>query len=169
MLRDEDGSQEEDMTRRIGWTALVMFFGLSLFAQAGEKTHCAKQAGDCAKAMYDKLGNAGWLGIETDKSDKGVVTIKAVVPDSPAVAAGFQPGDVLVAINGVEIAEANKEALMAAKKSLVAGSEGRYTVLRHGAKKNLTAMLVAPPRTVLAQWIGEHMLAEHVGTQVAAK
>ena len=58
---------------------------------------------------------------------------------------------------------------MAAKKSLVAGGEGHYTVLRQGAKKSLTARLVAPPATVLAQWIGEHMLAEHVGTQVAAK
>jgi S1-C subfamily serine protease len=157
------------MTRRIGWTTLAMFFGLSLFALAGEKSHCTKQAGDCAKGMHAKLANAGWLGIETDKTDKGVVTVKAVVAGSPAVAAGFQTGDVLVAINGVEISEANKEALMAAKKSLVAGGEGSYTVLRQGAKKHLTARLVAPPRTLLAQWIGEHMLADHVGTQVAAK
>ena len=90
------------MTRRIGWTTLAMFFGVSLFALAGEKAHCTKQAGDCAKGMYEKLANAGWLGIETDKSDKGVVTIKAVAPGSPAVAAGFQAGDVLVAINGVD-------------------------------------------------------------------
>ena len=157
------------MSRRIGWTTLLMFLGLSLVAVAGEKTHCTKQAGDCAKGMYEKLAHAGWLGIETDKSDKGVVTIKAVVPGSPALAAGFQAGDVLVAINGVEISDANKEALMAVKKSLVAGSEGSYTVLRQGAKKNLTAKLVAPPRTVLAQWIGEHMLTDHVGTQVAEK
>jgi S1-C subfamily serine protease len=157
------------MTRRIGWTTLLTFLGLSLVAVAGEKTHCTKQAGECVKGMYEKLAHAGWLGIETDKDDKGVVTIKAVVPDSPAVAAGFQAGDVLVAINGVEISEANKDALKAAKKSLVAGGEGRYTVLRHGAKKDLTARLVAPPRTVLAQWIGEHMLADHAGTQVAAK
>jgi S1-C subfamily serine protease len=156
------------MARRIAWS-LAFFLGLSLVAVAGDKTHCTKQAGECAKGMYEKLANAGWLGIETDKTDKGVVTIKAVVPGSPAVAAGFQPGDVLVAINGVEISEANKEALKAAKKSLVAGGDGSYTVLRQGAKKNLTARLVAPPRTVLARWIGEHMLEDHVGTQVATK
>jgi serine protease Do len=157
------------MTRRIGWIVVASFLALSFNAAAGEKGHCTKQAGECAKGMYEKLANAGWLGIETDKSDKGVVTVKAVTPGSPALAAGFQPGDVLVAINGVEIATADKEALMAAKKSLVAGSDGRYTVLRHGAKKDLTAHLVAPPRTVLAQWIGEHMLTDHVGTQVASK
>jgi C-terminal processing protease CtpA/Prc len=163
------GVEEANMTRRIGWTTLAMFLGLSLAAAAGEKTHCSKQAGECASGMHAKLKDAGWLGIETEKTDKGVITIKAVVPESPAVAAGFQAGDVLVAINGVEISEANKEALKAAKKSLVAGGEARYTVLRQGAKKNLTAHLVAPPRAVLAQWIGEHMLSEHVGTQLAAK
>ncbi len=156
------------MTRRIGMT-LAILLGLSLIAVAGEKTHCTKQAGDCAKGMAEKLANAGWLRIETDKNDKGAVTVKTVIDASPAQAAGFQAGDVLVAIGGVEISDANKEALKAAKKALVAGGEGNYTVLRHGAKKNLTAKLVAPPRTVLAQWIGEHMLADHVGTQVAAK
>ena len=157
------------MARRIGCSALALFFSFSLLALAGDKAHCTKPAGDCAKAMQDKLAHAGWLGIETDKNDKGLVTVKAVTAGSPAVAAGFQAGDVLVAINGVEISDANKEALMAAKKSLVAGSQGSYTVLRQGAKKNLTATLVAPPRTVLAQWIGEHMLSDHVTAQVAAK
>ncbi len=125
---------------------------------------------DTKKGIASKYSNAGWLGIETEKNDKGVVAIKGVVDGSPAEAAGFQAGDVLVAINGVEISEANKEALKAAKQSLVAGGEARYTVLRHGAKTTLTAKLVAPPRNVMAQWIGEHMLSEHnVAAQVAAK
>jgi S1-C subfamily serine protease len=157
------------MARRIGWTTLAAFFGFTLLAAAGDKAHCTQQAGDCAKGMATKLANAGWLGIETDKNDKGQVTIKAVTPGSPAVAAGFQAGDVLVAIQGVELADANKEALMAAKKSLTAGSQASYTVLRQGGKKTLTASLVAPPRPVLAQWVGEHMLSEHAGPQVATK
>ena len=53
------------------------------------------------------------------------------------MAAGFQPGDALLAINGVELNEANKEAIMKTKKSLVAGSQVSYTVLRQGAKKTL--------------------------------
>jgi C-terminal processing protease CtpA/Prc len=157
------------MTRRIGFSTLAMFLGVSLAAVAGDKTLCTKHAGDCAKGIATKYANSGWLGIETEKNDKGVVTIKGVVDDSPAEAAGFQAGDVLVAINGVEISEANKEALKAAKQSLVAGGEARYTVLRHGAKTQLTAKLVAPPRNVMAQWIGEHMLSDHNVAQVAAK
>jgi predicted metalloprotease with PDZ domain len=157
------------MARRIGWT-VAFFLGISLSATAGDKTLCTKHAGDCAKGIAAKYANSGWLGIETEKSDKGVVTIKAVVDESPAEAAGFQPGDVLVAINGIEITEANKEALKAAKQSFVAGGEARYTVLRHGAKTQLTAKLVAPPRSVMAQWIGEHLLSDHaVAPQLAAK
>lgn len=156
------------MTRRIAWSVLAVFFGVSLFAVAGDHAQCTSPTAECAKAMYQKMASSGWLGIETDKSDKGVVTIKAVLADSPAQAAGFQAGDVLVAIGGVEISEANKEALKAAKKALKAGSEASYTVLRHGAKKTLTAKLVAPPRTQLAQWIGEHMLADHVDAKVAS-
>jgi C-terminal processing protease CtpA/Prc len=151
--------------------ALVCSFGL--YAAAGEKagekkTHCTAPTAECAKAMYQKLANSGWLGIETDKSAAGAPTIKAVKAGSPAEAAGFQTGDVLVAINGVEVSDANKEALKAAKKSLVAGSEASYTVMRQGAKKKLTARLVAPPREVLAQWIGDHMIADHVDTRLAA-
>ena len=157
------------MTRRISWTAIAAFFALGAFATAGEKGHCTAPAGECVKAMYEKLSHAGWLGIETDKDEKGLVTIKAVVPDSPAVAAGFKPGDALLAINGVELVEANKEAIMKTKKSLGAGSQASYTVLRQGAKMTLSATLVAPPRSVLAQWIGEHVIADHVGPQVASK
>ena len=157
------------MTRRIGFSTLALFLGVSLAAVAGDKAFCTKQAGDCAKGIATKYANSGWLGIETDKSDKGVVIVKHVIDGSPAEAAGFQEGDVLVAINGVEISEANKEALKAAKQALVAGGDARYTVLRHGAKTQLTAKLVAPPRNVMAQWIGEHMLSEHNVAQVAAK
>ncbi len=157
------------MIRRISCSAVAAFFAFGAFALAGEKAHCTAPTGECVKAMYEKLSHAGWLGIEADKNEKGLVTIKAVVPGSPAVAAGFQPGDALLAINGVELNEANKEAVMKTKKSLVAGSQVSYTVLRQGAKKTLNATLVAPPRSVLAQWIGEHVIAEHVGPQVASK
>ncbi len=157
------------MTRRISWITLAVFVGFALLAPAGEKTHCTMPAGDCVKALSQKLANAGWLGIEADKNEKGLAVVKTVSADSPAATAGFQPGDVLLAINGVELGEANKEALMKVKKSLGPGSDASYTVLRKGVKKNLSARLVAPPRTVVAQWLGEHMLAEHAGAQVVAK
>jgi C-terminal processing protease CtpA/Prc len=157
------------MARRIGWATLALCFSLGLHAVAGEKAHCTTPVAECTKAMYQKLAGSGWLGAEMAKGEQGDVTVKAVKPGSPAEAAGFQAGDVLVAINDVALKDANKEALLAAKKSLVAGSDGRYTVLRQGAKKTLTAHLVAPPREVLAQWLGEHVISEHVETRLASQ
>ncbi len=157
------------MTRRVYGAVLALLLGFTLFAAAGEKAQCTMPAGDCASKMYSKLVHSGWLGIETEKTEKGLVTVKAVVPQSPAQAAGFQPGDVLLAINGIELSDANKEAVMKAKKSLVAGSQATYTVRRQGARKELTATLVAPSRALVAQWIGEHMIAEHASAEVASK
>ena len=157
------------MTRRIVWTALALFFSFGLYAVAGEKTHCTAPTDECAKKMYQKLSASVWLGTEMEKGENGWVTVKAVKAGSPAEAAGFQAGDVLVALNGVEINDANKEALTAVKKSLAVGSQARYTVVRQGAKKTLTATLAAPPREVVAQWLGEHMIADHVETKVASK
>ena len=157
------------MTRRVWWIAAVALSSFAVVVAAGEKAPCAAPAGECVKKMYQKFQSAAWLGIEADKSDKGLVAIKAVVPGSPAAAAGFEAGDVLLAINGVELSDATKEAQMKVKQSIVAGSEVTYVVRRQGAKKSLTARLVAPPRSVVAQWIGEHMLTEHLSTQVATK
>jgi C-terminal processing protease CtpA/Prc len=160
---------EEDMRmRRMSLMTLAFFVGFAVLSAAGDKKQCTKSADECVKAMSQKYTKAAWLGIETDKNEKGRAVVKAVTPDSPAAAAGFQASDVLVALNGVELGEANKDALMKVK-SLAPGSEASYTVLRKGGKMTLTARLAAPPRSVVAQWIGEHMLAEHAGTQVAEK
>lgn len=157
------------MTRRISWTTLAAIFALSAFATAGDKAHCTAPVGDCVKATYEKLAKKGWLGIETDKNEKGVVSVTSVAAGSPAATAGFMKGDSLLAINGVELSDANKEALMKTKKSLGPGSQASYTVLRQGAKKTLSATLVAPPQAVIAQWLGDHVIADHVGPQVASK
>ena len=157
------------MTRRVWWIAAVALLSLVWVAAAGEKKQCTAPADECVKKMYQKFQSAGWLGIEAEKGEKGLVLIKAVTPGSPAATAGFEAGDVLLAINGVELSDANKEAIAKTKKSLVAGSEATYFVRRQGAKKSLTAKLVAPPRTVVAQWIGEHMLTDHASPQVASK
>ncbi len=157
------------MTRRVSWTVLAVLVGAVGLVTAGGKDHCTQPTADCVKHLSEKFQSAAWLGIETDKADNGLVSIKGVVAGSPAATAGFEVGDVLLAINGVELSDANKEAIHKMKKSLSAGSEASYTVRRQGAKKNLTAKLVAPPRSVVAQWIGEHMLEDHVSAQVAAK
>ncbi len=131
----------------------------SLFA--GEKAKCQASAEECLKNLNAKLATVGWLGIEYEKGVEGKTAIAKVISGSPAAAAGFQPGDILVAVNGVELGEANKEALAKVKKAMGPGSVVTYTVLRQGAKVELRATLVPLPDDVKKQKIEEHMAKEH--------
>jgi len=135
---------------------------------AGDGHHdCDKSAQDCLNAKAAAYAKHGWLGLETEKNEYGGYTVTSVTEDSPAAEAGFQRGDVLVAMNGISFASENKEKLYAAKKALGVGKQVTYTVKRSSGKTELTATLGQVPRAVLAQWVGEHMLEQHVDAKLA--
>ena len=117
--------------------------------------------------MAEKMAAKGWLGFQTESVAGGAYAIKAITAGSPAEKAGFQKGDVLVALNGVKFGEENKDALYKVKSTLGPGKQVSYTVKRGGAEKTVTATLAEVPRTVLAEWLGEHVL-EHTTMVVAA-
>jgi S1-C subfamily serine protease len=119
--------------------------------------------------MVAKIQKKGWVGIEYDKDEVNhTMTVTRVVPDSPAEAAGFREGDVLLAVNGVSFKDENKEKLHQVKAKMVPGGEITYTVKRSGQKKDLDVTLATVPEDVMAQWIGAHML-EHATVAVAQK
>ena len=123
--------------------------------QASAKGGCTASKEECAQYMANAR-KAGWLGLEYDKSEAGVLTIKKVIADSPASKAGFQVGDVLVAMNGIEINDENKDKLKAYKKTLAPGSNANYTVKRGGFSKDLTATLGTMPDAVYTAMVEEH-------------
>jgi C-terminal processing protease CtpA/Prc len=117
--------------------------------------------------MATKMKDSGWVGIEMDVDESSkVMTIKRVVPGSPAEAAGMQVGDVLYALNGVPFSEANEEALQKVKKDWKPGQKVTYTLKRNGMDRQADVTLAPMPADVLAAWIGNHML-EHVSTEIA--
>ena len=132
-------------------------------AQAADHAKCNMSKEECAKYMA-AARKAGWLGVEYDKSESGTLSVTKIVPGSPAEKAGFQVGDVLVALNGVDINDHEK--VMAAKKNLLPGSTATYTIKRDGWDKQLTAKLGTMPDAVYQAMYDEHM-KEHVA--VAAK
>lgn len=149
--------------------ALIATVAVACVALAGEGKHekCTASTQECLDQMRAKLEARGWLGIEADWG-KDATKVTRVIPGGPAEAAGLKAGDVLVAINGVALAEENKEKLYAVKKGMVPGAEVTYTVKRAGAKQQVAVTLSHMPEEVIAQWIGEHMLQDHAGTQIAA-
>jgi S1-C subfamily serine protease len=155
------------------WTAAILATTLSMsFSGAadagGGHGKCTEGTSQAAlEQRVEKMKAHGWLGIDTDNNAAGAYVVKSVAAGSPAAQAGFRPGDVLVAFNGVALTADNMEAVKKAKAGNAPGKQVSYTVRRDGAERQLTATLAPVPREVLAQWLGEHLIDEHLSTAVA--
>lgn len=135
-------------------------------AWAGDDEHtksktCTAEVGKCVRTMVDKLSHRGWIGIEWNDEDE-VPVLTQVVADSPAEEAGLSRGDKLLAFNGVSTAAGEEAVWAEAKRSLIPGKTITLTIERAGAKKEVDVRLVALPRQVMAQWIGNHVLEHHL-------
>jgi predicted metalloprotease with PDZ domain len=148
--------------------ALALLLGFAAAGFAGGDHKCDKSAQDCLDTMAAHMKAKGWLGIETEKTADGRWAVSAVEAGSPAAAAGFRAGDVLLALNGADLYAEDKTAIKKVKEGLAVGSRVQYTVERAGAKAQVAATLAPVPEAVLAQWIGEHMLDQHSHVRVAA-
>ena len=149
------------MKRTVPFLVLALTLALSSAAYAGGEK-CAREAAHKEKAA--KMAAHGWLGLKTDKDAAGAYRVASVAAGSPAAKAGFRAGDVLVALNGVALTEANHEAVKKAKSDCAVGKTVAYTIRRDGAERTLTATLAPVPDAVLAEWMKEEEKA-----QVASK
>ncbi|MFN7972714.1 MAG: PDZ domain-containing protein [Acidobacteriota bacterium] len=126
---------------------------------------CDMSAEECLKHMSTYFKDHGWAGLELDVDATGALTVLRVVPDSPAAAAGIKPGDVLKSINDVAFDnEAEK-----AKIDMTPGSRVTYTVARDGQDQRIDVTLAKAPESVVAEWIGTHMLEHAEAAKVAQK
>ena len=155
------------MKRNVSLLALTLTLVLSSAAFAGGAggencPHEAKAKAHGAKKA--ELAAKGWLGFKTEKDASGAYRVLSVAPGSPAAEAGFRSGDVLVALNGIALTEANMPAVKKAKSGLGVGKQVAYTIRRDGAESTLTATLGPVPDEVLAEWVKEE---EAKKTQIA--
>jgi predicted metalloprotease with PDZ domain len=157
------------MKRVIGAVMVVMVAVTSAPAMAGEGHRCTASTQDCLNYMVKNLKDRGWLGIEMDDKggiDKMIVT--KVVEHSPAEKAGFKVGDTLAAVNGIAFSEDNQQQLKDIQYSMKPGAEFSYTVSRKGSTIDLHAELGELPESVMAQWIGGHMI-DHAELKMVSK
>jgi serine protease Do len=115
-------------------------------------------------AIVDQLkdhGNVarGYLGVQIQSltpdmaSSLGVGNAKGaivanVVDDSPAAKAGFQQGDVILAMNGSEVDDSRD--LTRKVAGLRAGDQAQFNVLRDGQRRSMTAMIAKRDEQQLA-------------------
>ena len=149
-------------------TAALLLAGASGLV-AGHKEKCTADPADCKAKMKAKIAAKGWLGIEMDKSEEGKLTVKKVFPDSPAAAAGFQKGDVLVAVNGISYYTKDEAEKKKMQKAWGPGNQVAFTVKRAGEKRTLDTKLGDVPTEVAKQWIDEHMKTAHADAKKKEK
>lgn len=108
------------------------------------------------------LKKRGWVGIEMEQTEDGMLAITRVIADSPAEKAGFQAGDVLTSVNGLAYAQADEAKRKAVWQEMLPGKKMSYVVDRGGKSLDVEVVLASIPETVMAQWIGQHMLMAHL-------
>ena len=151
--------------KRITWfVAAALVAALAVPALAGSGGKCTYDTQSCLN-HWSKSKDMGWAGLQYDKLEDGTVKVKAITANSPAVTAGFQVGDVLMAINGAKLSD--KEAVKKAKGEWKVGQTVNYTVQRGGAEKQISVALARMPEEVFASMVGSHMLENHLVTATA--
>lgn len=148
---------------------LVAMLILAMPAVAGEKGKCKGNAEDCLKKMGQKYSEMAWLGIGYDTDENGHWVVNKVYDRSPAQDAGFQKGDILLAVNDVKYSKDNKKELKEVYATFEPGTETTYWVKRGGEKVKLQATLGSVPKDLQKQWIAEHMENSHPEFQMASK
>jgi len=150
-------------TRIVLLSAALVMLAVPVFAGSGEKCTASTQV--CVN-HWAAGKDMGWTGLDLDKADPSMVKVKAVTADSPAAAAGFQVGDVLMAINGAKMAD--KAALKKAKGTWKAGQSVSYTVQRAGAEQQIAMTLGKTPDQLYSSMMGTHMIENHAVVATAS-
>ncbi len=156
------------MRRSVGLLAIAIAAVMALPAIAGDGK-CSYSTQECLDHM-STMRTAGWVGIEFDKDAKSkTLLVKNVLEGSPAAAAGLRSGDVLVSLNGVELASASDEDMKKARAEWKPGQEVKYTIQRDGKSQEMPLTLGAWPADMLAKTVGKHMLEHAANAEVTAK
>ncbi len=150
------------------WILAVAIALAAAPALAGDGKKCEGTTQECLDYMAANMKNRGWVGVEMEDAGHGYHKVTRVIGGSPAERAGVKPGDVLVAVEGHDVAEADKTTWQALEAKMKPGNRIAYTVERNGSKKQIDVTLAEMPDEVLAQWVGKHMLA-HAAVEVASK
>lgn len=111
----------------------------------------------CVMELTENLVNKGWVGIRMD-DESGRWTLVEIFPESPALRAGLQKGDVLVELEGVPYVEERKEELHGIYMSKGPGDSLEYVIERDGEEKTVRLELARMPNKLLALWLGEKIL-----------
>ncbi len=142
-------------------SVLALATALSLPALAGH-AKCTRSAEECAAHMKEMFQTRGWAGMEKEYNEDGTITIRAVLPNSPAEKAGIKAGDLLVSMNGITLSKENEAKIEEAKETgMRIGDTVSFGVKRGKEIATIKVTLERIPDAVLAALIDKHAKEEH--------
>jgi S1-C subfamily serine protease len=149
--------------------AIAIAAMIALPAIAGEGK-CTYSTQECLDHMSTNMRSAGWVGIEFDKDAKSqTLLVKNVLEGSPAAAAGLRGGDVLMALNGVQLATASEDEVKKARAEWKPGQQVKYTIQRDSKNQEIALTLGSWPADQLAKTVGKHMLEHAANAEMTSK
>ena len=116
---------------------------------AGKSTATAVAAGKdhCSSASR----SAAWAGAWLERSPSGELTVAAVATGSPAARSGLRAGDLVVAVNGRDLADRGGTACLTSADCKV-GAAVAYTIQRGKATKVVKLKLEKMPEKATAKF-----------------
>lgn len=134
-------------------TILAMAFAVPVFAGANCGSHATAATANAQEACVGKTSkSAAWAGACLQRSASGQVTVTDVAKGSPAARSGLKSGDIVLAVNGYDLSDAEDRAMCASKASCKVGSQLTYTVQRGSSTKDIKLKLEKMPANATAKF-----------------
>jgi predicted metalloprotease with PDZ domain len=146
--------------------SLPLLLAASVFGQLPSAKKCNQSARECEQEIRQMLTGRLYLGIEVEEKTFGL-TVKTVVPESPAWRADFETGDRLMSVNGSVTSQASiKEFKQIITQLLDKPNVGRlsFIVQRQGILKKLDAHPEPYSRAQIDKIVAQHLLEAHTVT-----
>lgn len=129
--------------------AAVLALALAVPAFAGG-AHCSGGSNASAAASKSSCGSktsasAAWAGAWLERSAAGTITVADVAKNSPAHKAGIKSGDIVLAVNGYNLADKKSREMCAASAECNVGSAVSYKVQRGKSVKQMKVTLEKMP------------------------
>ncbi len=121
--------------------------------------HCDMSPAECEQMLRAYYQDHGWLGADLICEDGTICQpkITKVAAGSPAEAAGFRAGDLVVSMNGIKYSKETEASIHETiEKGFRVGDTVTYTVTRDGKSATLQATLVRIPDAALKELIASH-------------
>ena len=126
----------------------ILTCALALPALACDGNKSTKSASTAVAADYSHCSpgakSAVWAGAWLERSATGELTVVAVAAGSPAARAGVKPGDLVVAVNGRDLATYDAGSCLS-KSERVVGASVAYTIQRGEKSKVVKVKLEKMP------------------------